>query len=102
MLFRSQEHRAAVAVADPQHAFPGQGRMKPERLEIARLRREVAKLKAVCHGCGEKYRRWCEQECGRLAYGYGMDPHPQGWAGWYCQTCMNALKFHCVDVIRGA
>lgn len=58
--------------------------------------------KWVCHGCGEKYRRWCEQECGRLAYGYGMDPHPQGWAGWYCQTCMNALKFHCVDVIRGA
>jgi transposase len=33
-------------VADPQHAFPGQGRMKPEQLEIARLRREVAKLKA--------------------------------------------------------
>ena len=32
--------------ADPVHAFPGQGRMKPEQLEIARLRREVAKLKA--------------------------------------------------------
>ena len=31
---------------DPEHAFPGQGRMKPEQLEIARLRREVAKLKA--------------------------------------------------------
>src|SRR5438093_12467156 len=31
---------------DPQHAFPGNGQMKPEQLEIARLKREVAKLKA--------------------------------------------------------
>jgi transposase len=32
--------------ADPQHAFPGQGQMKPEQLEIERLRREVTRLKA--------------------------------------------------------
>lgn len=32
--------------SDPSHAFPGQGQMKPEQLEIERLRREVAKLKA--------------------------------------------------------
>ena len=32
--------------ADPQHAFPGQGQMKPDQLEIERLRREVQKLKA--------------------------------------------------------
>lgn len=32
--------------ADPEQAFPGHGRMKPEQLEIERLRREVAKLKA--------------------------------------------------------
>jgi transposase-like protein len=31
---------------DPQHAFPGHGQMKPEQQEIARLKREVAKLKA--------------------------------------------------------
>ena len=31
---------------DPQHAFPGHGQMKPEQLEIARLRREVTRLKA--------------------------------------------------------
>src|ERR1700686_3657658 len=31
---------------DPQQAFPGQGQMKPEQLEIARLKREAAKLKA--------------------------------------------------------
>jgi transposase len=32
--------------ADPRQAFPGQGQMKPEQLEIERLRREVIKLKA--------------------------------------------------------
>ncbi|EAT09544.1 transposase [Sphingomonas sp. SKA58] len=32
--------------ADPVQAFPGNGQMKPEQLEIERLRREVAKLKA--------------------------------------------------------
>ena len=32
--------------SDPVHAFPGQGQMKPEQLEIERLRKEVAKLKA--------------------------------------------------------
>ncbi|CCV05722.1 hypothetical protein MESS2_1650005 [Mesorhizobium metallidurans STM 2683] len=31
---------------DPQHAFPGNGQMKPEQQEIDRLRKEVAKLKA--------------------------------------------------------
>jgi transposase-like protein len=31
---------------DPQHAFPGQGQMKTEQLEIAQLKREVARLKA--------------------------------------------------------
>ena len=32
--------------ADPAQAFPGQGQMKPEQLEIAQLKREVIKLKA--------------------------------------------------------
>jgi len=32
--------------ADQQHAFLGPGQMKPEQLEIDRLRREVIKLKA--------------------------------------------------------
>src|SRR5574340_895075 len=31
---------------DPAHVFPGHGQMKPEQLEIARLKREVIKLKA--------------------------------------------------------
>jgi transposase len=34
------------AGADPQHAFPGHGQMRPEQLEIDRLRKEIAKLKA--------------------------------------------------------
>jgi len=33
-------------VDDPEQAFPGHGQMKPEQLEIARLKREVTKLKA--------------------------------------------------------
>ena len=32
--------------SDPKRAFPGLGQMKPEQLEIDRLRKEVAKLKA--------------------------------------------------------
>ena len=32
--------------ADPAHSFPGHGQMKPEQAEIARLKREVIKLKA--------------------------------------------------------
>ena len=31
---------------DPQQAFPGHGQMKPEQAEIARLKRELIKLKA--------------------------------------------------------
>lgn len=31
---------------DPQQAFPGQGQVKPDQVEIDRLRREVTKLKA--------------------------------------------------------
>lgn len=33
-------------VVDLQQAFPGQGQMKPEPAELARLRREIIKLKA--------------------------------------------------------
>ena len=32
-------------VDDPQHAFPGQGQMKPEQAKIAQLKREVMRLK---------------------------------------------------------
>jgi transposase len=32
--------------SDPVQSFPGQGQMKPDQLEIERLRRELAKLKS--------------------------------------------------------
>ena len=32
--------------ADPNQAFPGHGQLKPDQLELERLRREVQKLKA--------------------------------------------------------
>ncbi len=31
--------------ADPQHAFPGRGTMKPDDAEVARIRRELAKTR---------------------------------------------------------
>ena len=34
------------SAGNAQQAFPGQGQMKPEQAELARLRREVIKLKA--------------------------------------------------------
>ena len=39
-------HWVKALAGDPQHAFPGQGQMKPEHLEIAQLEREVSRLKA--------------------------------------------------------
>jgi transposase len=49
---------------DPAQAFPGHGQMKPEQLEIDRLRKEVAKLKAerdiLKKGC-QWLRHWFER-----------------------------------------
>src|ERR1019366_6050574 len=41
-------HRNCVEAfaVDPEYSFPGHGQMKPEQAEIARLKREVTKLKA--------------------------------------------------------
>jgi transposase-like protein len=41
---------------DPSQAFPGHGQMKPEQAEIARLKREVAKL--------NEPPRVCRRHCG--------------------------------------
>jgi hypothetical protein len=35
------------ASADPEHAFPGHGQMRPEQFKINRLHREVTNLKAL-------------------------------------------------------
>ena len=39
-------HWVKAFAEDPAQAFPGHGQMKPEVAEIARLKREVTKLKA--------------------------------------------------------
>jgi len=47
------------------HAFPGHGQMKPEQLEIERLRREVQKLKAerdILKNCPEPLRACAGQK----------------------------------------
>jgi len=43
---RLRDYVPEAAEANPAHAFPGHGQMKPEQLENDRLRREVRKLKA--------------------------------------------------------
>jgi len=63
--------------ADSQQAFPGQGQMKPEQAELARLRREVIKLTAerdilkkaavgsggACNSCLQYSRRRLKPQC---------------------------------------
>ena len=44
--------------------------------------------------------RNCEQDCGRLATVYGIDPLPGGWGGYYCDACVKALGFRVVDRLR--
>ena len=47
--------------SDPEQAFPGHGKLKPEQLEIDRLRREVTKLKAECYILKRMARSVCKQ-----------------------------------------
>ena len=67
---------------DPQHAFPGQGQMKPEQLEIARLKREVTKLKAE----RDKKSRGLLREGIDVKFGF-IAKHRGVWpAGWLCEA----------------
>ncbi|MBK8274822.1 MAG: IS3 family transposase [Nitrospira sp.] len=70
--------------ADSQQAFPGQGQMKPEQVEIERLQREVIKLKAerdilkkgrglLCEGVAVK--------CGFIVKHRGFWP-----TAWLCEA----------------
>ena len=43
---------------DPQQAFPGQGQMKPEQAEIARLKKEVARLSRSLSARASAARTW--------------------------------------------
>ena len=42
----------------------------------------------------------CEQQCGREATVYAIDPLPGGWGGRYCGPCAAALKFMVVDKLK--
>jgi transposase len=63
--------------ADSQQAFPGQGQMKPEPAELARLRREVIKLtaerdilkKAAADSTGQCNTTWFNPRFGGMWYG---------------------------------
>jgi transposase-like protein len=65
---------------DPQHAFPGNGQMKPEQLEIARLKREVAKLKAERDIL--KTTRRCFSSCGHRNWLRYVLSAPEGSGRW--------------------
>ena len=41
--------------------------------------------------------RACEQKCSRRAEVYAIDPIPNGWGGYYCEECAEALRFRVVD-----
>jgi transposase len=49
---------------DPNQSFPGKGQMRPEQLEIERLRREVTKLKAERDILKKAAARWQEYAFG--------------------------------------
>ena len=70
--------------ADPTQAFPGQGQMKPEQLEIDRLRREVTKLKAERDIL--KKSRGLLREGGDMTFGF-IAKHRGTWpVRWLCAT----------------
>ena len=70
--------------ADPQHAFPGEGQMKPEQLEIERLRREVIKLKAerdILKKAAAYFAKELDMKFAFVAKHRGIWP-----AGWLCEA----------------
>lgn len=70
------------AAADPQHAFPGQGQMKPEQIEIDRLRKEVARLKAKRDILKKSRRILCEGRDMKFAF---IAKHRAVWpVAWMC------------------
>ena len=69
---------------DPESAFPGQGQMKPEQLEIAQLKREVIRLKAerdILKKAAVLLREGIDVKFGFIAKHRGIWP-----AEWLCEA----------------
>ena len=86
-------------VDDPQQSFPGQGQMRPEQAEIARLKREVIKLKAERDRSFEApapNRKWIADFTyvwtaeGWLYVAAVVDLFSRRMVGWSMQTAMTA------------
>ena len=80
---QSQLRSWVKALADDrQHAFPGQGQMKPEQLEIAELKRKVIRLKAerdILKKAAAYFAKEIDVKFGFIAKHRGIWP-----AGWLC------------------
>ncbi|MCI4677432.1 IS3 family transposase [Rhodoblastus acidophilus] len=69
---------------DPAQAFPGNGQMKPEQMEIDRLRREVAKLRAERDIPKKGRSLLCEGSEMRFAF---IAKHRSIWpVAWLCEA----------------
>ncbi|WP_140984722.1 IS3 family transposase [Asticcacaulis tiandongensis] len=69
---------------DPKDAFPGKGQMKPEQLEIDRLRKEVAKLKAERDILKKGRRLLCEGKPMKFSF---IAKHRGIWpVAWMCEA----------------
>ncbi|WP_442755618.1 IS3 family transposase [Methylocystis sp. JAN1] len=70
--------------ADPAQAFPGHGQMKPEQLEIEKLKREVAKLRAERDIPKKGRSLLCEGSEMRFAF---IAKHRHIWpVAWLCEA----------------
>jgi putative transposase len=79
--------------ADPDRAFPGHGQMRPEQLEIERLRRENAKLKAERDILKSRglFREALEMKFSFIAKHRGVWP-----VSWVCEALsVSRSGFHC-------
>jgi transposase-like protein len=85
--------------ADPQHAFPGQGQMKPEQLEIERLRRGIIRLKAerdILKKGRSLFREGVDMKFGFVAKRRGIWP-----VAWLCAALgVSRSDFHAWSELR--
>jgi len=80
---------------DPQHAFPGHGQMKPEQLEIARLKREVIKLKAERDILKKAAVDSTDERNMMDIMFYPEDSQWRKWAGLVCRRSRSTSYGHC-------